>query len=111
MTEGERLQQGMAVTQRIWERGRAERIQQALERLSPGLREYANFGWSLYTGPALDQKTRSLCTVAALVVLGHADELKLHIAGALNNSAPSGVYPKPGGLRPVNRELIPHLSL
>lgn len=36
----------------------------------------------------LDQKTRELCTIAALTVLGYAElELKLHIAGALRCGA------------------------
>lgn len=87
MLEGERLQAGVEITHRLWGRERGERIQRALEGLSPGLQEYANFGWSLYARPALDAKTRSLCTVAALTVLGDTDELKLHVAGALNNGA------------------------
>ncbi len=36
----------------------------------------------------LDQKTRELCTISALTVLGYAElELKLHVEGALNCGA------------------------
>jgi len=42
----------------------------------------------LYTRQVLDQKTRELCTVAALTVEGHClPELKSHVKGALNCGA------------------------
>lgn len=42
----------------------------------------------LYSRDVLDQKTRELCTIAALTVEGHClPELKTHIAGALNCGA------------------------
>jgi 4-carboxymuconolactone decarboxylase len=34
--------------------------------------------------PGLDLKTRSLCTISALVALGDARELRTHLRGALN---------------------------
>lgn len=42
----------------------------------------------LYTRDVLDQKTRELCTVAALTVEGHClPELRSHVKGALNCGA------------------------
>lgn len=42
----------------------------------------------LYTRDVLDEKTRELCTIAALTVEGHClPELKLHAVGALNCGA------------------------
>mgnify|MGYP001212374592 FL=1 len=42
----------------------------------------------LYTRDVLDDKTRELCTVAALTVQGYAlPELKVHTKGALNSGA------------------------
>ena len=39
----------------------------------------------IYNRPGVDLKTRSLCTIAALVVLGHSPQLiKRHITGALH---------------------------
>ena len=39
----------------------------------------------IYNRPAVDLKTRSLCTIAALVVLGHSPMMiKRHISGALH---------------------------
>jgi len=42
----------------------------------------------LYCRDVLDQKTRELCTIAALTVEGHClPELKAHVKGALNCGA------------------------
>ena len=39
----------------------------------------------IYNRPAVDLKTRSLCTISALVVLGHSPQMiKRHISGALH---------------------------
>ena len=39
----------------------------------------------IYNRPAVDLQTRSLCTIAALTVLGHSPDLiRRHIQGALN---------------------------
>ena len=39
----------------------------------------------IYNRPAVDLQTRSLCTIAALVVLGHSPQMiKRHISGALH---------------------------
>ena len=44
------------------------------------------YAWGeIWTRPGLDRRTRSCITVAMLVALGHHDELKLHLRGALNN--------------------------
>ncbi len=42
----------------------------------------------IYNRPVVDLKTRSLCTIAALVVLGHSPQMiKRHISGALHIGA------------------------
>jgi 4-carboxymuconolactone decarboxylase len=38
----------------------------------------------IWTRPALDMKSRSMCTIAALTVLGREFQLRRHIQGALN---------------------------
>ncbi len=38
----------------------------------------------VYTREGLDLRTRSLCTIAALTALGKPEQLRPHIAGALN---------------------------
>ena len=42
----------------------------------------------LYRRDVLDDKSRELCTIAALTVLGYAkDPLKIHVTGALNTGS------------------------
>ena len=59
----------------------------AMLELAPdvmGLVDAVVYG-EIYNRPAVDLRTRSLCTIAALVVLGHSPQLiKRHITGALN---------------------------
>ena len=46
------------------------------------------FGWGeFWTRPGMDQKTRSLVTVAMLTVMNRPAELSLHITGARRNGA------------------------
>jgi alkylhydroperoxidase/carboxymuconolactone decarboxylase family protein YurZ len=45
----------------------------------------------IYQRPAVDIKTRSLCTIAALTVLNHEKQLPNHITGALNSGVPKQV--------------------
>jgi 4-carboxymuconolactone decarboxylase len=45
----------------------------------------------IYQRPAVDIKTRSLCTIAALTVLNREKQLPGHISGALNSGVPKQV--------------------
>ena len=60
---------------------------EAMEELAPEIMRLVDsvvYG-EIYNRPAVDLKTRSLCTIAALVVLGHSPEMiKRHITGALH---------------------------
>ncbi|HET7792421.1 MAG TPA: carboxymuconolactone decarboxylase family protein [Rhizobacter sp.] len=48
----------------------------------------SNHAWgSTWLREGLELKQRSLCTVAMLAALGHTNELKGHLRGALNNGA------------------------
>ena len=40
---------------------------------------------AIWTRPGLSRKTRSMLNLAMLAATGHAEELKLHLRGALNN--------------------------
>ena len=80
-------EQGMETARKIWGNDRAQRMEEALADLNPGFQQHVVNALALYSRPGLDQKTRSLCTVAALTVLGYTDELKLHIRGALRSGA------------------------
>jgi 4-carboxymuconolactone decarboxylase len=44
------------------------------------------YAWgSIWSRPGLDRKTRSCMVLTALMALGHWDEFRLHVRGALNN--------------------------
>jgi 4-carboxymuconolactone decarboxylase len=44
------------------------------------------YAWGeIWSRRGLDRRTRSCITLAMLVALGHHDELRLHLRGALNN--------------------------
>ncbi|MBU1671786.1 MAG: carboxymuconolactone decarboxylase family protein [Actinobacteria bacterium] len=82
-------EKGMAEMRRHFGKDADAHIER-LRRISP---EFARvnvefpFG-ELYTRNVLDDKTRELCTIAALTVEGHClPELKIHAAGALNCGA------------------------
>jgi 4-carboxymuconolactone decarboxylase len=60
-----------------------------VKQLSPDFERFiAEFVLAdVWSRPKLDLKTRSLCTIAALTVLGRENQLKTHIIAALNNGA------------------------
>lgn len=85
----ELFEKGMAEMREHFGPAADEHIQR-IRKISP---EFARvnvefpFG-QLYSRDVLDQKTRELCTVAALTVEGHClPELKSHVKGALNCGA------------------------
>jgi len=60
-----------------------------LERLDPSLSQLLEevvFG-GLYARDVLDQRTRELCALAALVVLGRNAQIRSHILASLNAGA------------------------
>lgn len=58
--------------------------------------------WGLvWTRPGLSRKTRSMINIAMLVALGRAEELELHIGGALHN----------GVTKNEIREILMHTSM
>ena len=80
-----RYEKGKEVLEGIQERS-VEEIFKDLEDIAPDLSRFViEFPYSeIYTREEVDLKTRELCTVAALTVLGTAPQLKDHINAALN---------------------------
>lgn len=80
-----RYEKGKEVLEGIQERS-IEEIFKDLEDVAPDLSRFVvEFPYSeIYTRSEVDLKTRELCTVAALTVLGTAPQLKDHIGAALN---------------------------
>ena len=86
MSEDQR-QNGMQVRRQVL--GDAH-VDGAQGRRSPLTEEFQDlltrYAWGeIWTRPGLDRRTRSCITIAMLVALGHGEELKLHLRGALNN--------------------------
>ena len=89
--ESERYQRGREVILDVWGPEQGAAILDRWRDLSPDLERqiveymYAD-RWAL-AAPAPDLKTRSLVQVAALVALGRATQLRVHLLGALRNGA------------------------
>jgi len=84
MADQSRLEQGRAVTRRLFGEKRAQRVEENLGNMSPGFQEFVLECFGIYDRPALDWKTRSAITIAVLTALGRSDELVLHVRGGLN---------------------------
>ncbi len=80
-----RYEKGKQTIESIQERS-VEEIFRDLEDIAPDLSRFVvEFPYSeIYTREDVDLKTRELCTVAALTVLGTVPQLKDHINAALN---------------------------
>lgn len=80
-----RYEKGKEVLEGIQDRT-VEEIFKDLEDIAPDMSRFVvEFPYSeIYTRPEVDLKTRELCTVAALTVLGTVPQLKDHINAALN---------------------------
>jgi 4-carboxymuconolactone decarboxylase len=79
------MAKGMEVAGKLWE-ARAGGQELPAQKLAPeffGMVAQFVFGM-FWARPNLDLRSRSLCTVAQLAALGRTDELKAHLAGALN---------------------------
>jgi 4-carboxymuconolactone decarboxylase len=79
------LARGREIAGKLWG-ARAGGQELPAQKLAPeffGLVTQFVFGM-FWSRPNLDLRSRSLCTVAQLAALGRTDELKGHLAGALN---------------------------
>ena len=86
-SESEKLARGMEIMDQLTGDGRA--WADTIGSLSPDYETWVTrfaLG-TIWDRPGLDLKTRSLCTVAALTVLGRQSHLRTHIRGALGNGA------------------------
>ena len=80
-----RYEKGKEVIESIQERSLDE-IFEGIEDVAPDMSRFVvEFPYAeIYTRPEVDLKTREICTVAALTVLGTIPQLKDHINAALN---------------------------
>lgn len=87
MDETERYKLGMQVRRDVLG---DTYVDQTLAKLNSFNEEFqqliTRYAWGeMWMRPGLSRDTRSLVTVAILVALDRADELRLHLRGALNN--------------------------
>src|SRR5215471_2166014 len=89
MTDEQHFENGLAILKAMVGESESERIRQGWREISPDLeRLILEFvAGRIWTRPALDLKTRSLSTVAALTALGRTSALELNIRMALGNGA------------------------
>jgi 4-carboxymuconolactone decarboxylase len=82
----ELLETGREIQERLWPQMRAGGGRLPAARLAPDFFRYvaeSAFGM-IWSRPGLPIRDRSLVTVAQLAALGRTDELRAHLAGALN---------------------------
>ncbi|HJU28197.1 MAG TPA: carboxymuconolactone decarboxylase family protein [Candidatus Binataceae bacterium] len=93
---------GMDLRSQLFGEKAAKGGHEYMKEFDEGFANFLNeqvFG-NFWTRPGLPTKTRSMITMAALMALGRAPELKIHMRGALNL-----------GISPAEiKEMIIHLS-
>jgi len=89
MTDGQHLEDGLAILKKMLGSEEAERMRQRWRQLSPELEHLilSFVAGQIWTRHTLDLKTRSLCTVAMLTALGRTGALELNIRMAAGNGA------------------------
>jgi 4-carboxymuconolactone decarboxylase len=86
MADDELLERGREVQAQLWPKVREGTGDFPAARMAPDFFRYvaeSAFGM-LWSRPGLAVRDRSLVTVAQLAALGRTDELRAHLAGALN---------------------------
>jgi len=89
MTDEQHFENGLSILKKMIGEAEAERVRHGWREISPDLeRLILEFvAGRMWTRSALDLKTRSLSTVAALTALGRTSALELNIRMALGNAA------------------------
>ena len=87
MDEKELYDRGMAVRREVLGAPYVDKAVAAADDFNRHWQEYVTkHCWgAIWTRPGLSRKTRSMLNLAMLAATGHAEELKLHLRGALNN--------------------------
>jgi 4-carboxymuconolactone decarboxylase len=92
MTDEEHFQNGLNILKSMIGETETERFRQGWREISPDLEKFILefVAGRIWTRSALDLKTRSLATIAALAALGRPNALELNVRMALGNSATKG---------------------
>lgn len=86
MADEDLLEKGRKVRQSILGAGHADRAARNRNDFNADFQDFLlKYSWAeIWSRPGLDIKTRSMITVAMLVAMGRADELKLHVRASAN---------------------------
>ena len=103
MNDEQRYQQGITVRSEVLGE---QHVNRSLEHLNDFNADFQNFisrfAWGdVWSRPGMPRHTRSLVTIAVLLALGRADELRMHLRACFNN----------GVTKDDLKELILHCSL
>jgi len=87
MDEGERYGKGMAVRREVLGDPHVDRTLKNKTAFNGEFQDLiTRYAWGeIWTRPGLPRHTRSLATLAMLVALNRADELRLHLRASVNN--------------------------
>jgi 4-carboxymuconolactone decarboxylase len=87
MDERERYQKGMAVRRAVLGNAHVDRSLKNRNDFNEEFQDLiTRYAWGeIWTRPGLSRHARSLVTVAMMVALNRADELRIHLRGAFNN--------------------------
>lgn len=88
MEDRKRREEGIKIRREVLGNAHVDRaISQGNEFTADFQDLITRYAWGeIWTRPGLDKKTRSLITIGMMIALNRADELRLHLRGALNNS-------------------------
>jgi 4-carboxymuconolactone decarboxylase len=87
MDDAERHEAGMAVRRAVLGDAWVDRARATSNEFTEDFQDFiTRYAWGeIWSRPGLDRRTRSFLTLALLAGLGRAEELPLHVRGALNN--------------------------
>lgn len=87
MDDKERYEAGLRVRRAVLGDAYVDRALASVDALSADMQTLVTqFAWgTVWTRPQLERAQRSLVTLGALVALNRPHELRVHVAGALNN--------------------------
>jgi len=89
MTDEQHFENGLSMLRQMVGEAETERVRQGWREISPDLEQLILefVAGRIWTRSAVDLRTRSLSTVAALTALGRTSALELNIRMALGNGA------------------------
>jgi 4-carboxymuconolactone decarboxylase len=87
MNDRERYKEGMTVRRAVLGDARVDRTLQNANEFTQEFQDFiTRYAWGeIWTRPGLPRHSRSLITIAMLVALNRADELRMHIRAAFRN--------------------------